>query len=64
MKNDSTPKEEKTYCVEIHRECEEVCVKHYKFDHEPSYIEVLDKIDAEDMGYDDDYGKFSYWEVK
>lgn len=54
----------KTYCVEIHRELEEVCVKHYKFDHEPTRQEVLDKILDEDMGYDDNYGKFNYWEVK
>jgi hypothetical protein len=52
-----------TYCVEVHRELEDVYVFHKEFDHEPTRAEILEEIDKKDCGYDDKYGKFSYWKV-
>ena len=54
----------KLYCIEIHRELEDVCVEHHRFEKEPTYEEVLEYINTLDLGYDDDYGKFNYYEVK
>jgi hypothetical protein len=51
------------YCVAVDRELEETCVLHYNFDAPPSRQQVLEKILEEDLNYDDNYGKFSYWPV-
>lgn len=51
------------YCIEIHRELEEVMIQHHSFDHEPVRQEVLDFIDTLDCGYNDDYGKIRWYRV-
>ena len=51
------------YCVEVEREMEEKCVLHYHLDHEPTREEILEKILNEDLGYDDDYGRFEFYQV-
>lgn len=56
----------KTYCVNVIREIEEPYIFHFKINDdapEPTRNEVLKLIDAEDVGHDDNYGKFSFWEV-
>ena len=53
----------KTYCIEIHRELEDVMIIHREFDHEPTRDEILEEIDKTDCGYDDNYGKVNYWKV-
>jgi hypothetical protein len=56
--------ETKLYCIEVEREMEEMCVLHRRFAEKPSYEQILKIIMDEDMGYDDDYGRFDYYEVK
>jgi len=51
------------YCIEVQRSGEEDCVLHHEFDKEPTREEVLAFIEDEDMGYDDDYGRFEYYPV-
>lgn len=43
---------------------EDTCVLHHSFASAPSREEVLNVIMDEDIGYDDDCGKFEYFEVK
>lgn len=52
------------YCVTVRREMEEPCTLHYRFDYNPTREEILELVLQEDLGYDDDYGKLEYWEVK
>ena len=52
------------YCIIVHREMEEQCTLHYRFDYKPKREEILELILQEDLGYDDKYGKLEYWEVK
>ena len=53
------------YCIEIDRSgiCEENMVLHYSFEKEPTRQEVLDIIEKEDCGYNDDYCRFTYHRV-
>ena len=51
------------YCIEVKREIEEKCVLHHDFNEEPTREDVLKIILDEDMGYDDDYGKFEYYRI-
>lgn len=51
------------YCVEVEREFEEKCVLHYTLDHAPTREEILNRIYEEDLGYDDDYGRFDFYIV-
>lgn len=52
------------YCIIVNREMEDTCVLHHSFASAPSREEVLNVIMDEDIGYDDDCGKFEYFEVK
>ena len=52
-----------TYCIEIHRELEDVVIEHKEYDHEPSRDEILEYIMTLELNYDDNYGKFNYWKV-
>jgi len=56
--------EKKLYCIEVEREMEEMCVLHRRFTAKPSREQILQIIMDEDMGYEDDYGSFDYYEVK
>lgn len=53
------------YCIEIERGGigEEDVVLHRKFDKEPTREEILKIIEEEDMGYDDEYCDFEYYQV-
>lgn len=53
----------KKYCVEIKREMEEEMVHHFEFDGVPTREDVLKIVDSLDCGYDDKYGKITYYEV-
>lgn len=49
------------YRVNVSKEHNELFTFDFEFDHsEVSYEEILEKILAEDIGYDDKYGKFEY----
>lgn len=54
------------YCIEVDRGgiCEENCVLHHRFDKEPTREEVLQVIEDEDMGYDDEYCDFNFYLVE
>lgn len=51
------------YCIEVQRELEELYVFHHTFLDEPTYEQVLDVINDQDLNYDDDYGKFQFYKV-
>jgi hypothetical protein len=51
------------YCIEVEREMEEKCVLHTNFDHVPTREEILKFVIAQDMGYNDDYGRIEFYEV-
>ena len=54
----------KIYCVEVKREFrDDDIVFHYELDHEPTRDEILEKIMNEDIGYNDKYEKFNFYEV-
>lgn len=52
------------YCIIVKRELEDDYVFHYYFTHEPTKEDILDKIQKENIGYDDRYGKFEYYPIK
>ena len=56
--------ESRLYCIIVHREVEEPYILHYRFDYKPTRKEILELVLQEELGYDDDYGKLEYWEVK
>ncbi len=51
------------YCIEVDRELEEKVILHHSFDTIPTREDVLAIVIAEDMGYDDNYGKINYYPV-
>jgi hypothetical protein len=51
------------YCVEIERELEETMTHHFTHEGEPTRDEVLEIVDELDCGYDDKYGRITYYEV-
>ena len=53
----------RTYCIKVWRECEEIYVFHFYLDSKPTREQIIDAIVEEDIGYDDVYGKFEYWQV-
>jgi len=53
----------KLYCIIATREFDGEYTFHKKFDHEPTRSEILQAIIAEDCGYDDNYGKFRFFEI-
>lgn len=54
------------YCIEVDRGGigEENVVLHRSFDHEPTREEILEIIEMEDMGYEEDYCDFTFYQVK
>lgn len=55
----------KTFCVKVKREIEEPYIFHFKWNKEenPKYDEVEKMVFAEDIRYNPDYEKFSFWLV-
>lgn len=53
----------KTFCIEVERESEEQYTFHIELESKPTREEVLKLIDEEDIGYDDNYGRFNYYQV-
>lgn len=53
------------YCIEVKRGGigEEDVVLHHYFENKPSRLDVLDVVDKEDLGYDDNYCKLDYYPV-
>jgi len=53
------------YCIEVDRSGlhEENMVLHYDFDKEPTREEIIERVIAEDCGYDDHYCKVDYYRV-
>jgi hypothetical protein len=53
------------YCIEIERGGigEEDVVLHRKFDKKPTREEILEIIKEEDIGYEDGYCDFDYYQV-
>lgn len=53
------------YCIEVLRGGigEENCILHRKFDKEPTRKEILQIIEDEDIGYDDDYCDVDFYQV-
>ena len=54
------------YCIEVSRGGvgEEDMVLHHEFKKEPTRGDVLTFIEEEDVGYDDLYCRFTYYEIK
>jgi len=52
------------YCIEVTTELDGVFIMHKRFDSEPTRLQVLEVIMAEDTGYDDDYGRFVFYKVR
>lgn len=51
-----------TYRANVTKEYNEFCSFDFVFDHiDASRDEILEKILAEDIGYDDEYGKFEFY---
>lgn len=52
-------------CVEVDRSgiVEENLVRHYEFNVEPTREEILALLNAEDIGYDDEYCSFTFYKV-
>jgi len=53
----------KWFCIEVQRELEDMDVLHVSFEHTPMREEVLAAILEELPSYDDDYGKFTFYEI-
>jgi hypothetical protein len=53
------------YCIEVKRRGigEEDCVLHHKFEKKPTREEIIQIIEDEDIGYDDDYCDFNFYQV-
>jgi len=51
------------FCIIATREIDGDYVFHREFDHQPTEDEILKAIAEQDVGYDDDYGKFRYFKV-
>lgn len=53
----------KKYCVEIERELEEDMAHHFEFEGELTRDDVLKIVNGLDCGYDDNYGRITFYEV-
>jgi hypothetical protein len=53
------------YCIEVERGGigEENVTLHHRFDKEPTREEIIELIEDEDIGYDDDYCDFDFYQV-
>lgn len=51
------------FCIIATRELDGEYTFHKEFDHTPTREEILKAIEEEDCGYDDDYGKFRFFQA-
>jgi hypothetical protein len=51
------------FCIIATREMDGDVTFHKEFDHTPTRAEILKAIEDQDCGYDDDYGKFRFFQV-
>ncbi len=54
----------KLFCIKVWRECEDVYIFHQEREDTPTHDQLLSSINDEDIGYDDEYGKYECFEVQ
>lgn len=59
------PDKNMLYCIEVDRGGigEENCTFHTKFEKEPTREEIVKFLEDEDVGYDDNYCAFNFYQV-